>query len=423
MAVKPASAPASQPEANAAPTGKATEARGIRGPADSAPRASEDPSTDERRSLIALVQTQGLGPRRIDRLLSRCGSARAALAAGERGWRELGLPDETLAALGRPDWQRVDQTLQWAEQANHWMLARSDPAYPPRLAEIADAPPLLFGVGDSSLLQEPQLGIVGSRNPTASGAETTGAFAAALAELGLTITSGLAMGVDSAAHWGALSRGRTIAVLGTGPDRIYPSRNRDLAHRIADAGALVSEFPPGVGPQASHFPRRNRIISGLSLGVLVTEAALRSGSLITARHAVEQGREVFAIPGSIHNPLARGCHALIRDGAKLIDSIDELLEELLPQLKPLTEFSGKSGNAAPIAQDGDSASPIAVLDADQRKLLELLGYDPISADELIARSQLPAREVSSTLLLLELEGLICAHPGGRYSRTQATIPE
>ncbi|MBK5969738.1 DNA protecting protein DprA [Thiorhodovibrio winogradskyi] len=364
--------------------------------------------TADLRALIALVQTSGLGPRRIDRLLSRCGGAQAALSAGERLWRELGLPGEVVAALARPDWQRVDQTLDWAEQAGNWLLALSDPAYPSQLAEVAGAPTLLFGVGDLSVLQEPQLGIVGSRNPTSSGAETTREFAAALAALGLTITSGLAMGVDSAAHWGALSSGRTIAVLGTGPDRIYPSRNRDLAHRIAEAGALVTEFSPGVGPHASNFPRRNRIISGLSLGVLVTEAAPRSGSLITARHAVEQGRDVFAFPGSIHNPLARGCHALIRDGAKLIDSTDQLLEELLPQLKPLTDLAGASEGAASAA-DG--------LDADQRKLLELLGYDPISADELIARSGMPAREVSSTLLLLELEGLISAHPGGRYSRT------
>ena len=395
-------------------------------PASSGPVAS-GLADSELRGLIALVQTPGLGPRRIDRLLGRCGTAQAALTAGEGLWRELRLPPESLAGLAGPDWRRVDQTLEWTRRQGAWLLARSDPAYPPRLAEIPSAPPLLFGVGDPALLREPQLGIVGSRNPTAGGAETTQAFAAALANLGLVVTSGLALGVDSAAHRGALTTGRTIAVLGTGPDRIYPKTNRELACRIVRAGALVTEFPPGVGPQASHFPRRNRIISGLSLGVLVTEAAPRSGSLITARHAVEQGREVFAIPGSIHNPLARGCHALIRDGAKLIDSIDQLLEELLPQLKPLADLragrepagagvSAGPGEAGTAADTLGRAAEADGLDSDQRKLLDLLGYDPITPDELIQRSEMPAREVASTLLLLELRGLIEGHPGGRYSR-------
>ncbi|EIC23061.1 DNA-processing protein DprA [Thiorhodovibrio frisius] len=376
-----------------------------------------EPVTDELRALIALVQTRGLGPRRIDQLLSRCGSAQAALAAGERLWSELRLPADSQAELARPHWHGVDQTLHWAEHESAWLLARSNPAYPPRLAEIASAPPLLFGLGDPALLCEPQLGVVGSRNPTASGAETTREFAAALAGLGLVITSGLAMGIDSAAHQGALTSGCTIAVLGTGPDRIYPQCNRELARHILKAGALVTEFPPGVGPHSSHFPRRNRIISGLSLGVLVTEAAPRSGSLITARYAVEQGREVFAIPGSIHNPLARGCHALIRDGAKLIDSIDQLLEELQAQLKPLTELSRSPAGAATGLEVTDQAGLTDGLDADQHKLLDLLGYDPITPDELIQRSQMPAREVASTLLLLELQGLVNAHPGGRYSRS------
>ncbi|MBK1650349.1 DNA-processing protein DprA [Rhabdochromatium marinum] len=377
------------------------------------------PATEEVRSLLALLQTSGLGPRRIAKLLTHGGSAQAALAAGERLWRELSLPAATIAELGQPNWARVDETLRWVEHARAWLLLRSDPAYPPRLAELHDAPPVLFGVGDVTVLCEPQLAIVGSRNPTPGGVETTREFAAALARLGLVITSGLAMGIDTAAHQGALAGGRTVAVLGTGPDQIYPRGNRELARRIIDAGALVSEFPPGVGPHSSHFPRRNRIISGLSLGVLVTEAAPRSGSLITARQAVEQGREVFAIPGSIHNPLARGCHALIRDGAKLIDSIDQLLEELLPQLKPLIECAAPA--PAP-ASPGPVAGPAAVsaaddgLTADQRQLLEHLGYDPITPDELIQRSGWPAREVASSLLLLELQDLVLAHPGGRYSR-------
>lgn len=382
-------------------------------------RNVKTPLSAEQRALIALVQIPGLGPKRVDALLACHGSALAALEAGETAWRELRLPAATLAELRQPDWARVDHIQRWAEHQQAWVLARTDPHYPARLAELADAPPVLFGVGDQSVLNEPQLGVVGSRNPSPDGIETTRAFAAALAELGLAITSGLAMGVDTAAHQGALETGRTVAVLGTGPDRIYPEANRELARRIMHSGVLVSEFPPGVGPRAGHFPRRNRIISGLSLGILVTEAAQRSGSLITARHAIEQGREVFAIPGSIHNPLARGCHALIRDGAKLIDSLDQLLEELLPQLKPLTQTGRASSQTAPTQTDvaSDPATAAAVeLDAEQRRVLDCLGHDPITPDELIERSALPAREVASTLLLLELWGLVQARPGGRYTR-------
>lgn len=400
------------------------------------------PELAELRALLALVQTQGLGPRRIDKLLRRCGSARAALAGGETLWRELALPAAVIAELKAPQWPLVERTLAWADHQRAWLLVRSDAEYPAALREIPDAPVVLFGVGDVAVLGEPQLGIVGSRNPTPGGIRTTEEFAAALARLGLVITSGLAMGVDTAAHQGALTSGRTIAVLGTGPDRIYPRSNRDLARHIIEAGALVSEFPPGVGPHGSHFPRRNRIISGLSLGVLVTEAAPRSGSLITARHAVEQGREVFAIPGSIQNPLARGCHALIRDGAKLIDSIDQLLEELLPQLKPLigdraenpleagapggsprspertarTDGGGASAVLAAADAEGPARAGTEAVDAEHCKLLELLGYEPLTPDELIERSALPAREVASSLLILELQGLVTAHPGGRYSR-------
>lgn len=369
--------------------------------------------TEDLRALVAMVQIEGLGPQRIKRLVHACAGAAAALGAGERCWRECGLPAAVIAGLGAPDWGRVDRTLRWAEQDRAWLLALGDPRYPRWLAEIRDAPPLLFGLGDVALLGEPQLGVVGSRNPTADGIANTRAFAAALAELGLVITSGLAAGVDTAAHQGALRKGHTIAVLGTGPDRVYPRDNHQLAARIRDAGVLVSEFPPGVGPHGSHFPRRNRIISGLSLGVLVTEAASGSGSLITARHALEQGREVFAIPGSIHNPLARGCHALIRDGAKLIDSIDLLLEELLPQLKPLTGPPVAGARAGQL-QLALSAAP--AVDESQHRLLDLLGHDPITTDELILRAGLPAQDVGASLVQLELLGLVRSHPGGRYSR-------
>jgi DNA processing protein len=282
--------------------------------------------------------------------------------------------------------------------------------YPSRLREVGAPPPLLFVRGNPALLHEPQLAVVGSRNPTAGGIDTARDFAGYLAGLGLVVTSGLALGIDAAAHEGALATGHTIAVLGTGPDRVYPAAHRDLARRIANTGALVTELLPGTGPHASHFPQRNRIISGLSLGTLVVEAAVGSGSLITARLASEQGREVFAIPGSIHNPLARGCHALIRQGAKLVDSANQILEELGPQLG---EFLADGADSAPEAVvPGPQTSD---LDDDHGRLLACMGYDPIAPDEIVARTGMPAFEIASMLLLLELKGLVTSHPGGRYS--------
>ncbi|MBK5931260.1 DNA protecting protein DprA [Halochromatium salexigens] len=393
---------------------------------------------------LTLVSTPGLGPRRIAKLLAAFGSAEAACAAPTSALRSLGLSEPMLAALRAPDAAAISASLRWAEQAEAHILTLADSAYPPRLAELPSAPPLLFVCGDLALLCEPQLAIVGSRNPTAGGVQTTRAFAAHLAGLGLVITSGMALGVDAAAHLGALETGRTIAVLGTGPDRVYPAAHRELAHRISSEGALVSEFMPGVGPQASHFPRRNRTISGLSLGTLVTEAAPRSGSLITARYAAEQGREVFAIPGSIHNPLARGCHALIREGAKLIDSVDQLLEELAPQLQSYLAQPAESAQSAQPAESADSrpsrppakagqsshrssatptATPAGVdsettadLDPDYARLLESMGQDPVAPDELVARTGFSAQAVSSMLLLLELQGHVSCLAGGRYCR-------
>ncbi len=366
------------------------------------------------RALLALLQAPGLGPRRLQKLLDQCeDDAEAALRAGESIWRSVGLGDQAIAALRNPDWDRVDATLRWAEHERTWILTQNETAYPPRLAAISAAPPLLFGVGNVALLSEPQIAIVGTRNPSPDGMQTTRAFAAHLASMGLVITSGLALGIDTAAHTGALEQGRTLAVLGNGPDQIYPPANRGLARQIIEQdGALISEYPPGVGPHGTHFPRRNRIISGLSYGTLVTEATQRSGSLITARYAAEQGREVFAIPGSIHNPLARGCHALIREGAKLIDSVDQLLEELVPQLQafmrePPAPRPTASATPAPVVDD---------LDAEHQQILTTLGQEHLAADEIIARSGLPARDVASMLLLLELQGHVSSHPGGRYSR-------
>ncbi|MEA3640963.1 MAG: DNA-processing protein DprA [Lamprobacter sp.] len=376
---------------------------------------------------LTLLQAPRLGAQRIAKLLKAFGSAEAICSAPPSALRSLGLTEPMLEVIQRPDQAAITAALRWTEQAQASILTLADPRYPSRLSGISSPPPLLFVRGDLALLQEPQLAIVGSRNPTPGGVQTTRAFASHLAGLGLVITSGMALGVDAAAHLGALESGRTIAVLGTGPDRVYPAAHRELARRISAEGALVSEFLPGVGPQPSHFPRRNRTISGLSLGTLVTEAAPRSGSLITARYAAEQGREVFAIPGSIHNPLARGCHQLIREGAKLIDSVDQLLEELAPQLRSYLSLSAPVPTAAaavpqPERASAAAASPSAAsahadgLDRDYQRLLEAMGADPVAADELVLRTGLSAQEVSSMLLLLELQGHVSCLAGGRYCR-------
>jgi DNA processing protein len=364
---------------------------------------------------LALAAAPGLGPRTCARLMRRFGGPREILAAPGESLQDCGLKPETLAALARPDRAGIDAALAWAELADAHILTWDDPRYPPLLAEISDPPTLLFVRGDPLLLAEPQIAVVGSRNPSPGGLETTRELAGALAGYGLVVTSGLALGVDAAAHTAALGRGRTLAVLGTGPDLVYPASHRDLARRIAENGALVTELAPGEGPKARHFPRRNRIISGLSLGTLVTEAALKSGSLITARLAAEQGREIFAVPGSIRNPLARGCHSLIREGARLVEEAGEILSELAPRLRGLLAVAPPVADCA--ASDGADA-PNAGLDPDYRNLLAALGEDPVAQDELIRRTGLPAQSVSSMLLVLELEGHVSSGPGGRYCRTR-----
>lgn len=310
------------------------------------------------------------------------------------------------ALLAGPDPTQYSRELAWLDEPGNHLLIESDPDYPRLLRELAGAPPLLFVRGDPQLLSGPQLAVVGSRNPTHGGVENARAFSTHLARAGLGITSGLALGIDAAAHEAALDAGGvTIAVAATGLDRVYPAAHRALAHRIAEHGALVSEFPLGMPPLRENFPRRNRLISGLALGVLVVEAAERSGSLITARLATEQGREVFAIPGSIHSPLARGCHALIRQGAKLVETANDILEELGPLAQLVL--------AAPVAEE----SPPVAASGDEARLLELMGHDPVEPDMLVERSGLTAGAVSSMLLLMELRGLVGSCPGGRYQRT------
>lgn len=355
---------------------------------------------------LAATYLPGVGAVRLRELLQHYASPEELFLHGVRDER---LDSVLRAALRAPDWAAVERDLAWAGEGRH-VLTLADPRYPPLLAQIHDAPPVLFVHGAVELLSTPQLAIVGSRNPSRLGEETAREFARSLAASGLGITSGLALGIDAAAHQGALAaQGQTLAVFGTGPDRIYPARHRDLAHAIVDGGgALVSEYPPGTQPLPAHFPRRNRIISGLSIGTLVVEAALRSGSLLTARSASDQGREVFAVPGSIHSPLARGCHRLIRDGAKLVETTQDVLEELAPQLRALLAET----------EDAEPALSVAPrLDPEYRRLLDCLDYAPTAVDTLVDRSGLTAGEVSSMLLLLELEGYVAPSAGGFYVRT------
>jgi DNA processing protein len=284
-------------------------------------------------------------------------------------------------------------------------MAEAD--YPETLRHIQDPPLVLYLRGDRTLLAREQIGIVGSRNASRAGLEHARSFAAALGRKGLLVTSGLALGVDGAAHSGALDAGfPTVAVIGNGVDRPYPHRHRRLSERIADEGVIVSEYPPGTTAKAGHFPRRNRIISGLSRGILVVEAGQKSGSLITARLALEQGREIFAIPGSVHNPLARGCHDLIRQGAKLVETVDDICEELGPWWS-----SQHQDDCAPAGEHQESPG-MAGLDSREIAVLEALGYDPKSTDDLCSVTGLPADQLMQSLLLLELQGLVDAAPGG-----------
>lgn len=301
---------------------------------------------------------------------------------------------------------QVDATLAWLAQQDvpRQLLTLADPDYPQALLQIEDPPLLLWRMGAVGLPATPALAIVGSRNPTPQGLENAERFARAVAEAGVTVVSGLALGIDGAAHRGALGGGRpgrlaTIAVVGTGLDRVYPKQHLALAREIAAGGALVSEYPLGTPPLAQHFPRRNRLIAGLAQGTLVVEAALQSGSLITARLAAEQGKEVFAVPGSIHSPQSRGCHALLRQGAKLVESAQDILEEL--QLAPAR---ASVAGPAPPAEDA---------------LLEALGYDPVGLDALIARTGIPAGTLQARLLELELAGAVARLPGGLYQRVGA----
>lgn len=355
---------------------------------------------------LALLRTPGIGPRKFQLYSDFFGSPEAIFAQSAAILKASGFSDAAIAWIKQPDWRLIEKELEWTAVPGNFCLRLHQAEYPSLLKEIADPPPLLFVQGRLEIISSLQLAMVGSRNPSAAGVKLAHEFARSLSECGLTITSGLALGIDAAAHRGALNGGgATLAVTGTGLDQIYPPQNRQLAADIiGQGGALLSELPLGTKPLASNFPRRNRIISGLSVGTLVVEAALRSGSLITARMALEQGREVFALPGSIHNPLARGCNALIKQGAKLIESINDITEELqltfpLPPETNPCDFTKNHTDSA-LAQ-----------------LLKYIAYEPTSVDTLLTETRNKPDVLAQMLLTLELDGYIISGIGG-YSRVK-----
>ncbi len=360
---------------------------------------------------LALYRIEGLGPVGQRKLLDTFPSIKEIFSADAQALRELGLKEKTINAISQPDWESIEADLLWLDCPDHHLVTIDSDEYPLLLREIPDPPIILFAYGCLQQLKSIQIGIVGSRNPDTAGRKLADEFARKLVYAGATITSGLALGIDGCSHQGALDAGgHTIAVTGNGLDMIYPARHKALAEKIVENGILVSEFPPGTKPIPANFPRRNRIISGMSTGVLVIQAACRSGSLITARYAMEQGREVFAIPGSIHNPLAKGCHTLIKQGAKLVESVDDIVEELgslvtVVMGERVTEKTGQK------IDQGKEA-----LDADYKVLLDSMAYDPISIDRLIELTGLTIDSVSSMLLILELRGLVVSQAGGVYIR-------
>jgi DNA processing protein len=367
---------------------------------------------EDLKSWLALAHAPGLHAGQIAGFLAQGHSPTELLSTSPATCAALGVREAALAALGHPDAARIDADLAWLDgRPQRHVIGWNNPDYPPLLALIPDAPLVLYVEGDPASLSLPQLAIVGSRNPTSLGRDTARQFSTHLVQAGLAITSGLALGIDAAAHRGALeAHGRTVAVVGRGLDAIYPRENDDLARRIVERhGALVTDLPAGTPPLKQNFPRRNRILSGLAVGTLVVEAALRSGSLITARLAAEQGREVFAMPGSIHNALARGCHRLLRQGAKLVESADDIFAELAPILGQVAASAAAEGSDRPVSNRSS-------LDKDYEILLDALGFEPASLDSLVVRSGLKADAVASMLLILELDGRIQQQPGGRYSR-------
>ena len=359
------------------------------------------PQNKEDSLWIALQHIHGLGGQGICKLLQKFREPANIFEASRQDLASV--VSEAVASLIKqgPNEAELAASLQWLSQENNHLITLADEIYPSALLEIPDPPPMLYAKGDLTCLEKPEIAIVGSRNASVQGEKNAEDFAKALAEQGFCIVSGMALGIDGAAHRGAMKakHGKTIAVVGTGLDIVYPSKHRELAHQIVAQGLIISEFAIGTPSRPQNFPRRNRIISGLSLGCLVVEANTQSGSLITARCAAEQGREVFAIPGSIHSPMSKGCHELIKQGAKLVDRTQDITDELAPHLAHL------------ITEDLATTS---LSEADP--LLELMGFDPIDMETLIELSNLTSDALSAKLLVLELESKVASLPGGRYQR-------
>jgi len=376
----------------------------------------QPPANEEQLTYwLRLDQVRGVGPETARKLLARFGLPQHIFAADARALGEVVSQRIVQALLAPPDEAaraQVEKALSWASTPGNTILTLADANYPASLLNTADPPMLLYVKGRIELLSRPALAVVGSRNATAQGVLNAERFSETLSQAGWTIVSGLALGIDTAAHQGALRHaeqgGSTVAVIGTGADIVYPARNRSLAHQIAEAGCLVSEYPLGTSAIASNFPRRNRIISGLARGVLVIEAAAESGSLITARMAAEQGRDVFAIPGSIHSPLSKGCHLLIKQGAKLVESANDILEEYAHDLP------------VPAGPDAGKGQPDILPCASEQidPLLELMGFDPIDIETLARRAEKDMASLHAQLLPLELQGLVERLPGEVYRRLQ-----
>lgn len=375
----------------------------------------------EKTQWIALGNIAGIGSVTFCQLLKAFGSPSTVFAANFTQLTTIVSEKIARAILQPVDESALQDSQTWLAQPNNHLVTLADSAYPQALLEVADPPPFLYAKGNLSLFNQASIAIVGSRSASVQGEKNAESFAKALCEHGLCIVSGLALGIDGAAHRGALQaakpfKGATIAVVGTGLDIVYPAKHRDLAHQIvAENGLIVSEFALGTPSKPQNFPKRNRIISGLSMGCLVVEANLQSGSQITARLAAEQGREVFAIPGSIHSPMAKGCHQLIKQGAKLVDCLEDIVSEL--RIPPLTfntistEKSTKASSAENFSAKNDTKS----------HLLKMMGFDAINLEHLVQISGLTVNEVSSMLMILELEGSVASLAGGKYQKITSTI--
>ncbi len=362
------------------------------------------PVDESTRAWLKLSLTHGLGSESARHLLKEFGSPDAILSAPVSALGRIVKHDTVLAIRQGIGEDVLSAAVLWLEEEQNHLVTLGDRDYPQALLNICDPPLLLYVKGRLDLLNQPCFAMVGSRNATPQGISNAEQFANTLSDAGLCIISGMAHGIDAAAHRGALrGQGSSIAVVGTGLDKVYPAANRELAHLLAKQGALISEFPLGTPPIGSNFPRRNRLISGMSIGCLVVEASKQSGSLITARLAMEQGRDVFAIPGSIHTPQSRGCHALIKQGAKLVETAQDIVDELAGQFK--------------LIQATHPANPIDKQPAEMATLLELIGNDPVSMDTLCTRSGLTVNQLSAMLLALELGGRLSALPGGLYQCT------